>query len=80
MLLGNKKRLHQIELFIRYPIEVQQELFNKLIEYGKQTEWEEFKYDKIRTISDYQDAGFISTYDDLKPYIDRVKRGEKKVL
>ncbi len=76
-----KKRLHQIELFIRYPIEVQQELFNKLIEYGKQTEWgEKFKYDKIRTISDYQDAVSISTYDDLKPYIDRVKRGEKKVL
>jgi hypothetical protein len=76
-----KKRLHQIDLFIRYPIEVQHELFNKLIEYGKQTEWgNTFGYKKIKSISDFQKYVPISRYDDIKHYIDRIKKGEKKVL
>ena len=34
-----KKRMHQIELFIKYPIEVQEEWFKRLIQQGKSTEW-----------------------------------------
>ena len=32
-----KKRMHQIELFLKYPIEVQDELFQKLIESARDT-------------------------------------------
>ena len=39
-----KKRIHQIELFIKYPHEVQEEWFQNLIESAKYTEWGK-KYD-----------------------------------
>ena len=34
-----KKRIHQIELFKKYPFDVQEELFKKLISTAKDTEW-----------------------------------------
>ncbi|HEY5916884.1 MAG TPA: GH3 auxin-responsive promoter family protein, partial [Chryseolinea sp.] len=34
-----QKRIHQIELFIKYPNEVQEELFKKLINSAKGTEF-----------------------------------------
>ena len=34
-----KKRIHQIELFLKYPEEVQMELFRKLVEKASETEW-----------------------------------------
>lgn len=33
-----KKRVHQIELFLKYPIDVQEELLMKLIATAKRTE------------------------------------------
>jgi len=34
-----KKRIHQIELFNKYPIDVQNEVIKKLIYSGRDTEW-----------------------------------------
>ena len=34
-----KKRIHEVELFKKYPIEVQNELFEYLIKQGKNTEY-----------------------------------------
>jgi hypothetical protein len=34
-----KKRVHQIELFKKYPIETQRDVFDKLIDFGKHTEF-----------------------------------------
>ena len=34
-----KKRMHQIELFIKYPLEVQEELFKRLITTARNTEF-----------------------------------------
>ena len=33
------KRMHQIELFMKYPHDVQNEWFKKLIAEAKETEW-----------------------------------------
>ena len=33
-----KKRLHQIEFFLKYPIEVQEELLMGLVDFAKDTE------------------------------------------
>ena len=33
-----KKRIHQIELFVKYPIDVQNDELNKLIQIAKNTE------------------------------------------
>jgi len=77
----NVKRLHQIELFKKYPFDVQQEVFTKLVDLATRTTWGvQFGYDSIYSIEDYQQRVPISTYDDLKPYIGRLRGGEQNLL
>ncbi len=76
-----KKRIHQIELFMKYPHEVQEEWFKKLVGAAKNTEWG-LKYDfkSIKSFVDFQNRVPINTYESLKPYIDRLKNGEQNIL
>jgi len=77
----NVKRLHQIELFMKYPFDVQQEVFSKLIEQAMRTTWGiQYGFDSISTIEEYQLRVPISTYDDVKPYINRLREGEQNLL
>jgi GH3 auxin-responsive promoter len=76
-----KKRIHQIELFIKYPINVQLDWFNRLIDTAKNTEWG-IKYDfkSIRTIEEFKSRIPVQNYDSLKPDIERLMRGEQNIL
>ncbi len=77
----NVKRLHQIELFMKYPFDVQREVFSRLVEQASLTTWGmEYDYDSIVEISDFQKRVPISSYDDLKPYIKRLMEGEQNLL
>ena len=65
-----KKRIHQIELFNKYPIDVQNEVIKKLIYSGRDTEWgKEYGYKSIKSIKKFQSQVPISTYENIKPYI-----------
>lgn len=76
-----KKRMPQIELFIKYPIEVQEEWFKRLIQQGKSTEWgKKYDFKSIHRFEDYQQRVPVSTYEDLKPCIDRLRAGEQNIL
>ena len=76
-----KKRIHQIELFKKYPNEVQEELLKKLVSNSKNTIWgKQYDYKSIKTINDFKQRVPISTYEELKPYIDRLRKGEENVL
>lgn len=76
-----KKRMHQIELFIKYPHDVQQEWFKTLLTRARDTEWgKKYDYKSIRTLDQYRERVPISTYEDLKPFIDRTRLGEQNVL
>ncbi len=76
-----KKRIHQIELFKQYPNEVQQEWFQKLISTAKDTEWgKKYDFKSIHTVADYQERVPISTYEQLYPFIKRLRMGEKNIL
>jgi len=75
------KRLHEIDLFIKYPEQVQQEWFESLIAKARDTEWgEKYNYRDIHKYEDYRDRVPINTYEDLKPYIDRMLKGEQNLL
>jgi len=77
----NVKRLHQIDLFKKYPFDVQQEVFTRLIEQALRTTWGvQYGYDSIDSIEDYQQRVPISTYDDMKPYIGRLMEDEQNLL
>jgi hypothetical protein len=76
-----KKRIHQIDLFRKYPIEVQQELFERHLEAGRQTAYGvEHNFDSIRTYEDYKSTVPLMEYEDLKPWIDRLMEGEQRLL
>lgn len=76
-----RKRMHQIELFVKYPFDVQQDWFKKLIESGSKTEWgKKYGYSSIKTYEDYRREVPVNFYDDLKPYIERLMKGEQNVL
>lgn len=76
-----KKRMHQMELFIKYPIEVQQDVLRKLLSSAKNTEWgKKYDYSSIKTPEDYRQRVPVSTYEQLQPYIERVMRGEQQIL
>jgi hypothetical protein len=76
-----KKRIHQIELFIKYPHEVQAEWFRKLIQAAKDTEWgKEYDYQSINTIEQFKERVPVSAYEDIKPRIDLLRQGKQNIL
>lgn len=76
-----KKRIHQIELFMKYPHDVQEEWFQNLVDTAQHTEWgKKYKYDSIHTQEQFRDRVPIQTYDTLKPYIQRMLNGEQNIL
>ncbi len=76
-----KKRMHQIELFIKYPHDVQEEVFHNLVAAAQHTEWgEKYDYSSIYTQDQFKERVPIQNYDTLKPYIERMLAGEQNVL
>ncbi len=76
-----KKRIHQIDLFRKYPIEVQNELFEKLVNSGKHTEFgKKFGFKNIENIQQFQNQVPLQDYDSHKPWIERTMKGEQGLL
>ncbi len=73
--------MHQIELFIKYPYDVQDEWFQTLISAAQNTEWgKAHGYSTIYNQEQYKERVPIQNYDTLKPYIERMLSGEQNVL
>jgi len=76
-----KKRMHQIELFMKYPNEVQEEWLFDLLETAQATEWgKNYDYESISSVATFKERVPIQTYDTLKPYIERMLQGESNIL
>ena len=76
-----KKRIHQIDLFKTYPVDVQKELFSNLISTAKNTEWgKKYHYESISTIDEFRQRVPISKYEDIEPTIQRLRNGEQNLL
>ncbi len=77
----NAKRLNNIELFKKYPVETQQETLYRLLAKSASTEWgKKYGYSSIKSIPDYQSRFRVQTYEDLIPYVDRLRKGEANLL
>ncbi|MBK7625741.1 MAG: GH3 auxin-responsive promoter family protein [Bacteroidales bacterium] len=77
----NKKRIDQIELFKKYPVETQQEALYKLLARAASTEWgKKYNYSSITSVRDYQSRFPVQTYEDLIPYVERLRKGENNLL
>ncbi|MEE4198535.1 MAG: GH3 auxin-responsive promoter family protein [Bacteroidales bacterium] len=77
----NFKRLYQIDLFKKFPFDVQRETLIKLVDKAKNTAFgQQYDFKSIKTIKEFQQRVPIQDYDGLKPYIERLLRGEQNVL
>lgn len=77
----NVKRIAQIDLFKKYPFETQQEALYKLLAKAASTEWgKKYSFSSITSIKDYQSRFPVQTYEDILPYVERLRRGEANLL
>lgn len=75
-----KKRIHQIDLFRKYPEEVQHEILESFIKQGANTEYGNLhSFSEITSYEDFKKLP-LQTYEDVKPYVDRLMNGEQKLL
>ncbi len=76
-----KKRIHQIELFMKYPHDMQEEWFQSLISTAEATEWgKQHDYKSIFSVEDFKNRVPIQTYDSIKGHVDRMIKGEQNIL
>ena len=75
-----KKRIHDIDLFLKYPVEVQKELFSSLIRTARKTDFgKEYGFKDLNSIRQYKERVPIYTYEDFYPYIDKLLKGKQGV-
>lgn len=76
-----KKRFHQIELFLKYPNEVQQELLSSLIDISKDTEvGKKYDFSSIKSYETFAERVPISSYEDIQEDIERARKGEPNIF
>ncbi len=73
--------MHQIDLFMKYPHEVQEELFKKLITTGRNTEFgRTYGFADVHTQDQFRRMVPVSSYEEICPYIERNMAGEQNLL
>jgi hypothetical protein len=76
-----KKRFHQIQLFIKYPGEVQFEVLQKLLETASGTVvGKSYDFNSIRTYEEFASRVPIVSYEDIADQIQRTREGEQNVF
>jgi len=76
-----KKRFHQIELFLKYPIDVQNELLLHLVSKARNTEiGQRYNFPNITSYEDFARYVPITTYEECEQDIERARRGETNIF
>ena len=76
-----KKRFHQIELFLKYPIDVQNELLEHLLHTAKNTEiGKQYDFASISTYREFAERVPVTSYEDNHLQIERARRGESNIF
>ncbi len=76
-----KKRYHQIELFLKYPAEVQEEVLHQLLEIAKDTEiGKKYDFASITHYRQFQERVPIVSYEEVEPIIERTRKGEQNIF
>lgn len=76
-----KKRIHQIELFMKYPNEVQQELLHGLLSSSAKTELgKKHDFESIKNYNDFKNRLSVVEYEDIVDQIERCRKGEQNIF
>lgn len=74
-------RQKAIDSYATRSVELQHQVMKHLVTKATDTEWgKSHFYDKIHTYADFQKNVPLQTYDDIKPYVERMRHGESDIL
>ncbi len=74
-------RLKQIDLYASQASEIQHRVLSRLVNQAAQTEWgKKYDYASIRSYEDFRNRLPIQTYEEIKPYVERLRAGEQNLL
>lgn len=70
-----------MELFMKFPIDVQNELLLSLINQAQNTEFgKKYHFSSIKSYEDFSKQVPLSTYEEFEPLIERARKGEQNVF
>ena len=76
-----KKRMHQIELFKKYPLEVQNEVLINLLKNAENTEFgKKYNFSSIKDYSSFSNNIPPTDYENFLKYIERSIKGESNIF
>ena len=76
-----KKRIHQIELFLKYPVEVQQEVLMDLISIAKNTKiGYQYDFNSIKNYAEFKERVPIRSYEEIAEDINKSREGEDNLF
>lgn len=74
-------RLKQIDLYDEHAGEIQAKVLKRLVSDAAQTEWgKKYDYSTIKSYEDFKNRVPVQTYEDIKPYVERLRQGEKNLI
>jgi len=77
----NIKRMSQIDLFRKYPVDVQMETLQKLLRKAKETEYgKKYNFDSVNSVADFQSRVPLQDYEQLKEPVSRLRKCEQNIL
>ena len=80
-LIWAKKHVKQTENFKQNAVEDQEKLLISLVKTAEKTLFgREHQFEAIKNVQDFQNQVKIADYEDLKPYIEKVKKGQRNIL
>ncbi len=76
------KKIHEKTLkWASKPVQTQQKVFEELIHLAKNTQFgKDHKFDEIKSFQDFAKQVPVRDYEELRPYVDKVVKGEADVL
>ncbi len=76
-----KKRFHQLELFKKYPYEVQAEVLQNLLGIAANTEWgKKYDFASIDSEEEFRKRVPLSRYEDIEADIKRLRKGKDNIF
>ena len=80
-LVWARKHVKQTESFKQNAVEDQEKLLISLVKTAEKTLFgREHQFEAIKNVQDFQNHVKIADYEELKPYIEKVKKGQRNIL
>lgn len=76
-----EQRVKEIDQYATGSEEIQHRVLAKLLKKAKNTEWgRKYDYKSIYSYDEFRNRVPVQTYDDVKPYVERIRTGEQNLI